>query len=56
MRRVLAVSLFLVGLCGMWLLSSFRSQAEVKSIQSTVQAQMTQVSGPTPTPTSAPRK
>jgi hypothetical protein len=56
MRRVLGVSLFLVALCGMWLLSSFRSQAQVKSIQSTVQAQMTQVSGPTPAPTSASRQ
>lgn len=53
MRRGFAVSLFFVLLGALWLSSSFHSQAQVKSIQSTVQAQMTVVSGPTPTPTSA---
>ncbi len=55
MRRGFAASLFFLLLSVVWLLSSFQSQAQVKSIQSTVQAQMTVVSGPTPTPTSAGR-
>lgn len=55
MRRSFVASLFFLLLSVAWLASSFRSQAQVTGIQSTVQAQMTVVSGPTPTPTSAGR-